>query len=110
MVTRLFDHWNLPDKDRCLLLGLSPTDRLSLDSYRQGGDLFELPEQVERAEHLLAIHKSLRIIFPKNRELAYRWISLPNRRFKEQRPLDIMSRDLGGLLEIRSYLEREIYM
>ena len=39
-----------------------------------------------RAGHLLGIHKALRIMFPHDRDLAYRWVSTPNRRFAGARP------------------------
>ena len=56
---------------------------------------------------LLGIHKTLRIIFPQNRDLAYRWMSTFNRRLG-QRPVDlVLERGFEGLIAVRRYLEAE---
>ena len=36
MVTKLFDHWELPGPDQATLLGLSPESRATIARYRQG--------------------------------------------------------------------------
>ncbi len=61
----------------------------------------------ERAGHLLAIHKNLRLLFPHNRDLAYRWMSTRNQAFEGRTPVDVV-RDFGfaGILMVRSYLDR----
>jgi hypothetical protein len=56
----------------------------------------------------LGIHKSPRIIFPHDHELAYRWISTPNRRFGGMPPLEIMKQHgFEGILAVRRYLDFE---
>lgn len=49
---------------------------------------------------MLCIHKTLRIIFPHDRDLAYKWVSIPSRRFEGKKPLEIMTRDYEGLLAV----------
>jgi hypothetical protein len=107
MVMRLMEHWNLSAEDQCLLLGLSPQARTSLGRYRKGEPLADSMDLLGRVGHLLAIHKSLRIIFPYDRDLAYRWVTQPNRHFGGRRPVDILREGYEGLLAIRRYLDFE---
>lgn len=107
MIMSLFDHWDVDTSAQALLLGLSPEDRWTLTGYRNGSPFENSSELIGRAGHLLSIHKSLRIIFPQDLDLAYRWVSAPNRRFNEKKPLEIMTESYKGLLAIRAYLESE---
>lgn len=103
-VTTLFDHWRLPIADQEALLGCS---RMSLSRYRRGEPLSDNVDLIGRVGHLLGIHKSLRIIFPHNRDLAYRWVTTPNRRFDGATPIEIMRKGYEGLLAVRRYLDFE---
>jgi hypothetical protein len=108
MLVRLFDLWGLSTADQAALLGLSPASRSSLARYRRGEPLADSRDLVDRAGHLLGIHKSLRILFPENPDLARRWPTTPNRRLAGRRPLDVM-REGGfeGILAVRRYLDFE---
>jgi hypothetical protein len=108
MVMRLFDHWNIVTPDQAALLGLSQGSRSTLSRYRGGEPFADNRDLLDRAGHLLGIHKALRIIFPQNRDLAYRWVTTANRRFGGKTPLEIM-RDEGflGLVMVRRYLDFE---
>ena len=107
MIMRLFDLWKLNTVDQAMLLGLSETNRGALTRYRRGEPIGTSRDQYERVGHLLAIHKNLRLLFPKNRDLVYRWISTRNRAFDNLTPVDVV-REWGfaGLLMVRSYLDR----
>jgi hypothetical protein len=107
MIMRLLEHWGLSAEDQCLLLGLSPTARTSLARYRRGEPLADNMDLLGRVGHLLSIHKSLRIIFPHDRDLAYRWVTQPNGRFGGRRPVDIMREGYEGVLAMRRYLDFE---
>jgi hypothetical protein len=108
MIMNLFDHWKLPGEDQLVLLGLSPESRVSLKRYREGGALSDNRDLLDRVGHLLAIHKSLRIIFPQNLELAYRWMSTRNKNFKNITPVEVVKQyGFTGLVMVRSYLDRE---
>lgn len=107
MTIRLFDHWGLSSKDQAALLGLSTEGRTSISRYRKGNAFADNQDLLGRAGHLLGIHKSLRLIFPHNLDLAYRWVSQPNRRFSNSAPLDIMKQGYEGLLAVRRYLDFE---
>ena len=107
MVTKLFEHWNLPLADQAALLGHSSDSRSTINRYRNGAPLADSVDLLNRVGHLLAIHKSLRIIFPYNRELAYRWVTTPNARFGGRAPIEIMKARYEGVLLVRRYLDFE---
>lgn len=108
LIARLFDHWELSAADQASLLGLSPDSRATVARYRRGEPLGDNADLLARAGHLLGIHKALRIMFPHDRDLAYRWITTPNRRFANRAPLEIM-RQYGfeGMIAVRRYLDFE---
>jgi hypothetical protein len=107
MVMQLFDHWQLTTAEQANLLGLSADNRSTLARYRKGDPLADSRDLLDRVGHLLGIHKSLRILFPQDRDLAYRWMTTPNRRLGA-RPVDIVAeRGFEGLLAIRRHLDFE---
>ena len=108
MVVTLLERWQISAVDQATLLGLSTNSRSTVARYRRGEPLADSPDLLARAGHLLGIHKALRIIFPHDLELAYRWVSAPNRRFGGEPPLAIMRRHgYEGILAVRRYLDFE---
>ncbi len=108
LVARLLELWQLAPADQAALLGLSPQSRSTLARYRKGEPLADSADLLARTGHLLGIHKALRIMFPHDRELAYRWVSAPNRRFGDRAPLEIMKKHgYEGILAVRRYLDFE---
>jgi len=108
MVTRLFDHWEIEQSEQLALLGLSEGSRSTLHRYRQGGALAPNRDLLDRVSHLLGIHKSLRILYPNNRDLAYRWPKAPNKRLDNMTPVEYVRREgFGGLASIRHMLDVE---
>jgi hypothetical protein len=107
MVVSLLDHWNLTPNDAAVLLGLSTQSRSTVARYRRGEPLADSAD-LARAGHLLGIHKALRILFPHDRDLAYAWVTTPNRRFGDVAPLEVMKRHgYEGILAVRRYLDFE---
>jgi transcriptional regulator with XRE-family HTH domain len=107
LVVSLLDRWQLPPNDQAALLGLSAQSRSTVARYRRGEPLADSADLLARAGHLLGIHKALRILFPHDLDLAYRWISAPNRRFGAT-PLEVMKRHgYEGILAVRRYLDFE---
>jgi hypothetical protein len=105
MVTRLLDHWQFSAAEQAEVLGLSPGSRSTLARYRSGEPLADSRDLLDRAGHLLGIHKSLRLLFPHDRDLAYRWMTQPNRRLGG-RPVDlVLAHGFEGLLAVRRYLD-----
>lgn len=109
MIMKLFEHWDLTTKEQLELLGLEPAARATLTRYRQKGGAFGGGRDLmDRVGHLLSIHKSLRLIFPQNRELAYLWPKTPNRHFENKTPVEVMQEyGFTGVLMVRTYLDRE---
>lgn len=108
LVVQLLEHWRLSAVDQATLLGLSANSRSSVARYRRGEPLADSPDLLARAGHLLGIHKALRILFPHDLDLVYRWVSAPNRRFGGEAPLAIMRRHgYEGILAVRRYLDFE---
>lgn len=107
LLTQLFEHWQLSTTEQAALLGLSLDNRSTLSRYRRGEPLADNRDLLDRVGHLLGIHKSLRILFPQDRDLAYRWMTTTNRRFGT-RPVDIVvEHGFEGLLALRRYLDFE---
>jgi transcriptional regulator with XRE-family HTH domain len=105
MVTRLLEHWNLSTSEQAGVLGLSSGSRSTLVRYRSGEPLADNRDLLDRAAHLLGVHKSLRVLFPHDRDLAYRWMTQPNRRLGA-RPVDlVLQHGFEGLLALRRYLD-----
>ncbi len=107
MVVKLFEHWQLTATEQAAVLGLAAGHRSTLARYRKGEPLADNRDLVDRVGHLLGIHKALRILFPHDRDLAYRWMTTPNRRLGA-RPVDVVTeRGFEGLLAVRRYLDFE---
>ena len=88
MVMTLLDHWQLSTGDQAALLGIAGSNRAALSSYRNGKPIGTSRDQYERVGHLLGIHKNLRLLFPQNRELVYRWMSTRNKAFDNLTPVE----------------------
>lgn len=109
MVTNAFDHWGLPPKESLAMLGLSENSSTSLQRYREGNPLRTNRDLMDRAGHILAIHKNLRLLFPHDRERAYRWMRTRNRAFGHQTPAEVIEdRGFQGLLMVRTHLDRAL--
>jgi hypothetical protein len=108
MIVKLFGRWSLSTGDQAALLGLSSDSRSTIARYRRGDPLADNADLLGRVGHLLGIHKALRIVFPHDPDLAYRWITTPNRRFDGATPLALMiERGYEGILAVRRYLDFE---
>lgn len=107
MVMTLLDHWKLTTEDQAALLGIVSNNRAALTRYRKGEPIGTSRDQYERVGHLLGIHKNLRLLFPQNRDLAYRWMSTRNQAFDNLTPVEVIKEwGFAGLLMVRSYLDR----
>ena len=105
-VMRLFDTWELGPADRLTLLGLSEANRSALSRYAHGEPLASSRDLLDRAGHLLGIHKSLELLYPHNPEIVRRWMSSTNRKFHDSRPVDVVRQfGLPGLTMVRGTLD-----
>ncbi|WP_398285288.1 antitoxin Xre-like helix-turn-helix domain-containing protein [Spongiibacter pelagi] len=99
MMMTLFKHWKLTTADQISLLGLSTSNRAALSRYRKGEPLSSNRDLLERVGILLGVHKSLRLLFPRNRELTYAWMNTRNRAFEGMTPVEAIKQwDFAGLL------------
>ena len=106
LISNLFDHWKLNTEDQLNLLGLSSTSRSMLGKYRKGNPLSSSRDMQDRAGWLFAIHKALRLLYPRNPGLRYGWISRRNRAFANLAPLDLMKEEgLIGIAKVSRYLD-----
>lgn len=78
-IIALFTHWELPKSQQYTLLGLLLDRPVIPEGLRQGEPLADDTDTLDRVRILLRTHKSLRILFPRNQDLAYCWMSTPNR-------------------------------
>lgn len=107
MVMHLMDLWNLSTEQQANLLGIDPSSRATLAKYRKGSPIGTHRDQKERVGHLLGIHKNLRLLFPQNPDLAYRWMTASNRAFDNLTPVRVIEEwGFSGLLMVRAYLDR----
>jgi hypothetical protein len=105
MITTLFEHWKLSTAEQAAALGISAGSRSTLVRYRAGEPLADDRDLLDRVSHLLGIHKSMRILFPHDRDLAHAWMTTSNRRLGA-RPIDLVVRHgFEGLLALRRYLD-----
>lgn len=109
LLMKLFALWQLGSQEQRHALGLSPGNRSALPRLRRGAPLAANRDTIDRAGHLLRIHKNLRLLFPQNRELVYRWIRARNRAFENRSPIEVIAdQGFAGLLVVSYYLERRL--
>lgn len=107
LVTRLFDLWHLDNATQLNLLGLSETSRALLGKYRQGKSALPNNRDIrDRVGWLLACHKALRLLYPRNEELRYSWVTRRNEAFNQRTPLEVMrEQGLLGIARVARYLD-----
>lgn len=107
MLMKLFEHWKLETVEQLNSLGLSTNNRAALTRYRNGGPLSKNRDLLDRADHLLEIHRNLRLLFPDDRNLAYAWMKTRNKAFENRSPIEVICEyGFAGLLMVRAYLDR----
>lgn len=105
-VVRLFDLWELSAADRLSLLGLSAENRSALTRYVQGEPLAANRDLMDRVGHLLGIHKSLKLLYPRNDEIVRGWMAARNEKFGGHTPVEVVRRyGVPGLAIVRGTLD-----
>jgi hypothetical protein len=106
LAIRLFHLWNLSTADQLELLGLSPKSRAMLSKYARGESLPATRDMYDRVGWLLAIHKALRLLYPKNEDIRYSWVTKRNAAFGNLAPLDVMKEQgIIGIARVARYLD-----
>lgn len=106
LVIKLFHLWDLDTASQLELLGLSPKSRSMLSKYAKGEALPSTRDMYDRVGWLLAIHKALRLLYPRNEDIRYSWVNRRNVAFDNLSPLDVM-REQGiiGIARVARYLD-----
>lgn len=107
MLMKLFEHWELDQRSQLNLLGLSEESRSALHKYRKGESaLPKSRDMLDRVGYLLAIHKALRILYPKNPDIRYSWVNRHNKAFDNFTPLEVMqTQGVLGTARVARYLD-----
>ena len=109
LLMHLFELWQLSTAEQLSLLGLDTNSRTTLLRYRKGQPLADHRDLLDRVGHLMAIHKTLRSLFPDNIDLAHQWMRQPNRDLGQQTPVALVQQmGFPGLLLLRTYLEQQL--
>lgn len=100
----LFKHWQLKnDEERNLLGGISAAQ---LAKFKNGKAYISGRDTIERVGNLLGIHKSLRILYPYNRDVVYQWVKARNRKLHNLSPLDLMlEHGYLGIAQVRRFTD-----
>jgi hypothetical protein len=103
---RLFQLWKLSTADQLELLGLSHKSRAMLSKYARGEALPATRDMYDRVGWLLAIHKALRLLYPRNEDIRYSWVNKRNAAFDNFAPLDVMKEQgIIGIARVARYLD-----
>ena len=107
MLISLFERWQLDTASQLNLLGLSETSQPLLGMYAEEKEpLPDNRDTLDRVGWLLGIHKSLRLLYPKNESFRYDWVNKHNEEFNNLTPLDVMkTRGFLGVAEVARYLD-----
>lgn len=103
-VMALFKHWDLKNEEECDLLGGISLAQLA--KFKKGTAFISGRDTVERIANLLGIHKNLRILYPYNREVVYKWIKARNQKLHNLSPLEVMlEQGYLGIAQIRRFTD-----
>lgn len=109
MIVELFGLWHLSTEDQLLLLGLSSKSKKIIYGYKKGRPLSTNRDLLDRVRLFLDIHKSLRTLFPKKRDLTYNWMNTRNKAFQYLTPIDTIKLwGFTGLLMVHNYIRNAI--
>ena len=108
MIGKLFDHWQLSNKEQLYLLGMNPEGRSSLTRFKKGNISKLSFDLKDRISFLLSIHEKLRTLYPKNNEHCYSWIKMRNAIIDNYAPIEVMMKGIIGLSYISDFLEEMI--
>lgn len=86
----LVKHYDLSQREQALLLGIKE-NRARLNKLKAENAIPEDPDKKLRVSHLVGIHKNLRILFPHNREVVYKWLKTPRQLFNDKSAMDYIA-------------------
>jgi len=99
--------YGLSRTEQAAILGIKANNQ-RLGSMEENGEIPDDPDKVLRASHLVGIHKSLRVMFPQNREVVYHWLKTKRELFKGKSAMEyIMEGDPSASI-MRLYSVRRL--
>ena len=103
-VMKVLDSWNLTTEQTVQILGLSKqTRKRELDKYRTLKAFPYNSSLTLRLSHIMGISDALRTTFPRNINMAEKWLKTKHRRFENLTPLEvIINEGVNGLSKVRS--------
>ena len=106
-VMKVLDSWNLTTEQTVQILGLSKqTRKRELDKYRTLKAFPYNSSLTLRLSHIMGISDALRTTFPRNINMAEKWLKTKHRRFENLTPLEvIINEGVNGLSKVRSELD-----
>jgi hypothetical protein len=106
---QIVEHYGLSQKDQATLLGIKE-NRQRLNSLKSKQEIPDDPDKLLRVGHLVGIHKSLRILFPQNRDVVYAWLKTKRDLFQGRSALEYIAEDpidsLPRLFSVRRLLDQ----
>ncbi len=106
-VMSVLDSWEVNAAQCFQILSLPesiPTRMLR--RYRDDTPFPENEEVSKRVDHVIGIAEALRTTYPRNSQMAARWMCRPHRRFNKKSPLSVILKDgLNGLVHVRTELD-----
>ncbi len=105
----LVNHYGLARKDQAVILGI-PENRERLGSLEKKKEIPDQYDVLLRVGTLLGIHKNLRLLFPHDRDVVYKWMKTPRELFGNVSALDFLHErpieSLPRLVAIRRVLDQ----
>ena len=108
---KIADLYQFTQEEQAALLGVG-YNRARLKTLRESHALPTSPDGLLRVSHLVAIHKSLRILFSRNRDAAYAWMKTPRSHLDGKSAIDFIVKGGSAMLTmprlaaVRRFLER----
>lgn len=111
VVCALLDRWGLSLQQRYVLLGGDPESAAMPYSAEVALLSTRLPDVVNRAGQLLAIHRALRVLFLENADLRFSWVQRRNQALDGKTPIDLMlDEGSAGIAKVLTLLDRHCSM
>ncbi|MCS3904081.1 hypothetical protein J2T55_002114 [Methylohalomonas lacus] len=107
-VLSLFDKWHVADEQRLQMLGESADNTALLQTLAEGGSLEADSEALQRAGHLLGIHRSLQQRYANSPRIVEEWIHCPNSLTNNQAPIEwLCLKNIDGVQRVHKLVEAQ---
>lgn len=103
----LLESWGIGSSEQIAILALpDETTVRNMRRFQMDTPFPDLPDVMERIEHLVGIADALRTTFPRNPQMGPLWMHRRNKHFRRRTPVAIMIEDgLAGVIAVRTHLD-----